>query len=108
MTFAMSAVALTVLSMAFGFVVHELLLKSEYMQVATLFRTEADHGKYFVYMLLAHVFIGIGMTWVYRQGREAKRGLPRAFASGLQWPCSRRSRCTSSTSRCSRCPPESS
>lgn len=71
--FALSVVVMFVMSMALGFVVHGVLLGPEYAKLTTtLFRPEADAQRYFPVMLLAHVFIAIGFTWVYRMGREDK------------------------------------
>lgn len=83
MTFVISAVALSVLSLALGFVVHVLLLGPQYALLGSLFRAPADAEKYMGYMLLAHVFIGIGVTWIYRQGREAKPFLAQGVRFGL-------------------------
>lgn len=69
--FWISVVAMLVLSMAAGFVVHGALLGAEYAQLTTLFRPEKDAQNYFPYMLLAHVFIAFGFVWIYRKGREA-------------------------------------
>ena len=38
---------------------------------------------YFPYMILAHLLIGIGLTWIYRQGREAKPWLAQGVRFGL-------------------------
>ena len=83
MTFAMSAAALTVLSLLIGFVVHGVLLAPEYAKLASLFRPDADQAQHFAFMILAHVFIGLGMTWIYRQGREAKPWLAQGVRFGL-------------------------
>ena len=83
MTFAISVAALTVLSLIIGFGVHELLLGAEYRQLTNLFRSPADAEKYFGYMLLAHVFMGAGLTWIYRQGREAKPWLAQGVRFGI-------------------------
>jgi len=34
-------------------------------------------------MILAHVFMGAGMTWIYRQGREARPWLAQGIRFGL-------------------------
>ena len=83
MTFAISVAALTVLSLIIGFGVHELLLGAEYRQLTNLFRSPEDAQKYFGYMLLAHVFMGAGLTWIYRQGREAKPWLAQGVRFGI-------------------------
>lgn len=81
MTIAMSVAALSVLSLIIGYVVHVLLLGPEYAKLTMLFRPEQDAGGYFGFMLLAHVFIGAGMTWIYRQGRESEP----FFAQGVRF-----------------------
>ena len=83
MTFVISAVALSVLSLVIGFVVHAWLLGPEYATLASLFRTPVDAQQHFAWMLLAHACIGIGITWVYRQGREPKPFLQQGVRFGL-------------------------
>jgi len=53
-----------------GFVVHAFLLAPDYQALPNLYRSAEDSEKYFHFMLLAHVFMGIGLTWVYRMGRD--------------------------------------
>ena len=83
MTFVISAVALSILSLAIGFVIHAWQLGPEYAKLTGLFRAPADAQAYFPYMLLAHACIGVGVTWVYRQGREAKPFLAQGVRFGL-------------------------
>lgn len=83
MTFAISAAALAVLSMVLGGVVHVWLLGPEYAKLTTLFRPQQDQQGYFAYMILAHVLIGIGFTWIYRQGRERKPFLGQGVRFGI-------------------------
>ncbi len=87
MTFVISAVALTVLSLLLGFVVHGWLLEPEYAKLTTLFRPPQDAEAYFPYMILAHVFLGIGFTWIYRQGRERKPFLSQGARFGIAVAC---------------------
>jgi hypothetical protein len=68
--FLISVVVMFVLLMLFGFVVHGVLLHDAY-QGTGLFRTDEDSMGYFQYMIIAHLIMAIGFTWVYRQGREA-------------------------------------
>lgn len=65
-----SIVVLFIASMTFDFVVHAMLLKSDYDAQPVLMRTEADAQKHFPAMLLAHAFIALGVTSIYRRGRE--------------------------------------
>jgi len=74
--FWISVVVLFVVSMTIGFVVHGTLLHSDYAQLPNLLRTEADAQNYFLWMLLAHVMMAFGLTWIYRQGRAADRPWP--------------------------------
>jgi hypothetical protein len=71
--FWISVVVMFVVSMLVGFVVHGVLLHGDYAQLPNLMRTEADQQGHFGYMILAHVFMAVGLTWIYRQGREAGR-----------------------------------
>jgi hypothetical protein len=72
-TFAISVVVLFVVSMALGFVVHAVLLGPDYAKLQGIFRSPQDSEGHFGAMLAAHVFIAIGFTWIYRQGRESAR-----------------------------------
>ena len=70
-TFVMSVVALFIMSMILGFVVHGTLLHADYIKLQHLYRGQAETD-YFAYMLAAHLAIAVGMTWIYRQGRDAR------------------------------------
>jgi len=83
MKFAISAVVLAIVSLLLGFVVHGWLLAPDYHALANLFRTEDDAAKHFAWMLLAHLFIGTGFTWIYLKGREAKPFLAQGVRFGL-------------------------
>jgi hypothetical protein len=83
MTFAISAAVLAVLSLVLGGIVHAWLLGPEYAKLTTLFRAPEDHQGDFAYMILAHVLIGIGFTWIYRQGRERKPFLGQGVRFGI-------------------------
>ena len=81
--FAISVVVMFVASMLLGFAVHGVLLGPEYAKLTSLFRTEADAQKYFPYMLLAHVFLAVGLTWIYRMGRQDKPWFGQGLRFGL-------------------------
>jgi hypothetical protein len=55
-----------------SFVVHGVLLHSDYMQLTNLFRAEADARKYFPLMILAHLMLSGAFVWIYARGAEAK------------------------------------
>lgn len=68
--FILSVVVLFVLSMALGFVVHAMLLHDHYAALPHLFRSQDESQGTFPYMIAAHVFIAVGLTWIYRMGHE--------------------------------------
>jgi len=81
--FLVSVVVMFVASMLMGFVVHGFLLHNDYNRLTpNLFRAPQEAEHYFGWMLLAHVFLAIGWTWIYRQGRE--NGKP-WLAQGLRF-----------------------
>ena len=83
-TFVVSVVVTFVVAMALGFVVHGMLLHDAYQRlVPNVFRSPEQAQGYFVYMLLAHVVMAIGWTWVYRQGRENKPWLMQGVRFGI-------------------------
>jgi hypothetical protein len=55
-----------------SFVVHGVLLRSDYMQLTNLFRAEGDQRKYFPLMIVAHVMLSGAFLWIYARGVEAK------------------------------------
>lgn len=69
--FLISVVVLFIASMMFDFVVHGLLLEQDYKTQPALMRAEADAQRHFPAMLLAHAFIAVGVTAIYRRGQEA-------------------------------------
>jgi hypothetical protein len=81
--FLISVVVIFVLSMAFGFLVHGLLLSQQYAKLPGLFRKEQDAVNYFPFMLLAHLFIAAGFVWIYLNGRESKPFLPQGVRFGV-------------------------
>jgi magnesium-transporting ATPase (P-type) len=80
--FWISVVAIFIVSMLIGFVVHGFVLHDDYAQLPNLMRTEEDAQGHFAWMILAHVSMALGFTWIYRKGREA--GKP-ALGQGLRF-----------------------
>lgn len=80
--FWISVLVIFVVSMLIGFVVHGFILEGDYAQLPNLMRTKVDAEAHFGWMILAHVSMAIGFTWIYRQGREA--GKP-AIGQGLRF-----------------------
>lgn len=68
--FLISVLVMFLATMVVGFFVHVSLLGPDYAALPNLYRSEEDSANYFQYMLLAHVLMGIGLTWVYRMGRD--------------------------------------
>jgi hypothetical protein len=65
------------------FVVHGVLLRSDYMQLTNLFRTEGDQQKYFPLMILAHVILSGALVWIYARGAEAKPWMVQGVRFGV-------------------------
>jgi hypothetical protein len=80
--FWISVVVMSVLCLATGYMVHGVLLHGDYSQLPSLLRQETEAQGYFAWMLLADALMGLGFTWIYRQGREA--GKP-ALGQGLRF-----------------------
>jgi len=66
-----------------SFVVHGLLLHSDYMLLTNLFRPESDEQKYFPFMILAHVILSGAFVWIYARGVEAKPWLAQGVRFGV-------------------------
>ena len=81
--FLLSTVALFVLSLFLGFLVHAVLLEGDYAQLSNLYRTEQDQMHYFHWMMLAHAMIAAAFVWIYQQGRTDKPWLGQGIRFGL-------------------------
>src|SRR5689334_3523334 len=82
--FWISAVVMFVAAMACDFVVHGVLLGRDYAALTPkLFRPEAEAQSYFPFMLLAHAFMAIGITWLYRGGRSTRPWAGQGLRFGL-------------------------
>src|SRR5208283_4918557 len=53
-----------------SFVVHGVLLRSDYMELTGLFRPEGDQQKYLPLMILAHAIYSLAFIWIYARGAE--------------------------------------
>jgi hypothetical protein len=82
--FIISVVVLFVWTMLVGFVIHSYLLGADYAALPNLFRPEEDAQNYMSYMLIAHLSMAIGLTWIYRMGKENKPGCP-GVRFGIAW-----------------------
>lgn len=66
--FFVSWVLIFIVWMIGSFIVHAVLLQSDYMQVSSLFRTPEDSKQVFPFMILAHVIMAGALVWVYLRG----------------------------------------
>jgi hypothetical protein len=66
-----------------SFIVHGVLLRSDYMQLTNLFRPEADQQKYFALMIMAHVILSGAFVWIYARGVEAKPWMTQGVRFGV-------------------------
>jgi len=66
-----------------SFVVHGVLLRSDYMHLTNLFRVEGEQQKYFPLMCLAHVILSGAFVWIYARGVEAKPWLAQGVRFGV-------------------------
>jgi drug/metabolite transporter (DMT)-like permease len=80
--FVISAIVMSVAALLAGFVVHGTVLHDDYGRLPNLFRPEQEAQGFFGFMLLAHLLIGIGLTWVYRMGRADKPWLGQGLRFG--------------------------
>ncbi len=81
--FLVAWVLLFLLWMVGSFVVHGLLLGSDYAQLTTLFRSEADSQQQMPFMLAAHVIMAGAFVWIYARGAEEKPWLPQGLRFGV-------------------------
>jgi hypothetical protein len=66
-----------------SFVIHGILLRSDYMQLTNLFRAEGDQQKHFPLMILAHVILSGAFVWIYARGAEAKPWMAQGVRFGV-------------------------
>jgi hypothetical protein len=66
-----------------SFVVHGVLLRSDYMLLANLFRAEGDQQRYFPLMVLAHVILSGAFVWIYARGVEARPWMAQGVRFGV-------------------------
>jgi len=78
-----SVMAMFVVSMLLGFAVHGGLLANDYARLPSLMRPQEAAGAMFPYMILGHVFLALGFTWIYLKGREDKPWFPQGVRYGI-------------------------
>ncbi len=67
---AISTVVTFLVLWGLEFVVHELILKSSYMNFAALYRPAADMCHYLPYMLVSFFLVAASIVWIYDQGKK--------------------------------------
>ncbi len=65
--FWVCGIVVSIAAMALDFLVHGLLLQPDYnvLVASGLMRSQGDAQGYMPYMLVAHLLIGFGLTWLY-------------------------------------------
>lgn len=74
--FILSVLALFVLLMGFGILIHGLLLKDDYSAMPHVMRGLDETRALFEFTILAYLLAAIGLTWIYRMGMERNKGWP--------------------------------
>ena len=81
--FVIAWIVLFVVWLVGSFVVHGILLHADYMQLSSLFRAEAEAGKFFPWMIVAHILLAGSFVWIYQRGRENKPWLGQGVRFGI-------------------------
>jgi hypothetical protein len=82
--FLISWVVIFVVWMVGSFVVHGLLLGSDYANAQpNLMRPEAEQQSLFHWMLIGHVIMAGAFVWIYNRGNEDKPWLDQGFRYGI-------------------------
>jgi hypothetical protein len=77
-----SIVAVFVLSMASGFLIHGTILHGEYAKLPFM-RSESAARSLFGFMILANFLFACGFSWIYARGREARPWLGQGVRYGI-------------------------
>jgi hypothetical protein len=82
--FWICGIVVSIAAMLLDFLIHGWLLQSDYNALVArgVMRTQADAQAYLPHMLVAHLLIGFGLTWLYRKGID--HGRP-AIGQGLRF-----------------------
>jgi hypothetical protein len=85
--FWISGVVMSIATLLAGFVIHGLLLSGDYTALSEVYRNDQESAGYMHWMLIAHVFLGFAMTWVYRQGRTMDAPIGQGIRFGVALSC---------------------
>jgi len=81
--YGMAVVAVFVVMLVFGYVVHGMLLAEDYRALTSIMRSEEDAMAHFPYMLLAQLLMALAVVWIYAKGVEPKPWLGQGVRFGL-------------------------
>jgi hypothetical protein len=65
-----SVVVVVVMLVVFGYLVHGVMLASDYAAVPNLYRTADEQARYLPFMMPAHICAAIALVWLYARGRR--------------------------------------
>jgi hypothetical protein len=78
-----SAIVMFVMAFVLSYFVHGVLLYSDYMQMQSWMRPQAEVQSLMAYMILAQALFGIAFAWIYVQGRDGKPWLGQGVRFGI-------------------------
>ena len=78
-----SAIVMFVMAFVLSYFVHGVLLYSDYMQMQSWMRPQAEVQSLMDYMILAQALFGIAFAWIYVQGRDGKPWLGQGVRFGI-------------------------
>ena len=83
--FVLSVAVLFVVTMLFGLLVHGTILAAEYTKLANagIYRTPEQAHPLMGFMMVANLAYSIGVTWIYRMGRDNRPWVGQGFRFGL-------------------------
>jgi|SRR5690554_1338723 hypothetical protein len=86
--FLVSGILVSIAAIVIGGIIHAGLLNADYAQLPHLMRSAEEQMRYFHFNLIAHLFLGFGITWIYRHGRDpARPALGQGVRFGLAISC---------------------
>lgn len=71
--FALTCLVIFVLSNGLGFLIHGVLLDSDYKALSQIYRSEADFNARLWIIWSANLLFSLGAVWIYSKGLEANR-----------------------------------
>jgi len=81
--FLIAGVVASILLIFFGWLVHGVIMTSEYAKTLNLFRPEAEAMANLPIMLVAHVIMGFAFAWIYKQGVTSASWLGQGIRFGI-------------------------